>query len=278
MTLRTLPACFHRVSARSAGPAWALAVLLLFPILCPAAEPAPPKDSPGYDDTPLLPDSPWRVHDRRRPQPPLVEPGGQPGAAPADAVVLFDGKDLSAWQGGNPRGIEDGVINILKTGELRSKQQFGDCQLHLEWMTPAEADGGPMTWGNSGVYLMDQFEVQIIESRASHIYADGNSGAIYGQTPALVNASRRPGQWQTFDIVFTAPRFDGKKLARPARVTVLHNGVLVQNHTAILGATMHKALPAYGSPAAEGPISLQSHGSAVRFRNIWIRPLKSDVP
>jgi 3-keto-disaccharide hydrolase len=264
----------RRAPARSVHLTTTFAALAVVAAFCAAAVAGQPKEAPGYDDTPFLPGSPWRVHDRRRPQPPLVEPGARPGDPPSDAVILFDGKDLSQWQGGNPRGVQDGTLNILKTGELRSKQQFGDCQVHVEWMTPAKPDGGPMTWGNSGVFLMDLFEVQIIESRASHIYADGNAGAVYGQTPAMVNASRRPGQWQTFDIVFTAPRFKGGKLAQPAYVTVLQNGVLVQNHTVILGATVHRALPAYRSTATQGPIRLQQHGSAVRFRNIWVRRLK----
>ena len=257
----------------------AVAAVSLSP--CSAAEPAAKEKnetSPGYDDTPFLPHSPWRVHDRRRPQPALVEPGSQPGAPPSDAIVLFDGKDLAQWNGGNPAGVEDGTINILKAGELRTKQSFGDCQLHVEWMTPAKADGGPMTWGNSGGFLMDQYEVQIIESRDSHIYADGNAGAIYGQSPALVNASRKPGQWQTFDIAFTAPRFEGKTLKKPAYVTVFQNGVLVQCHQEILGATGHKILPAYKPGITQGPVQLQKHGSAVRFRNIWIRPLKLEEP
>jgi hypothetical protein len=240
---------------------------------CPAGEPGK-EDLPGYDDTPFLPHSHWRVHDRHRPQPSMVEPADQPGAPPSDAIVLFDGKDLSQWQGGNPAGLENGTINIHRTGELRTKRSFGDCQLHVEWMTPAVADGGPMTWGNSGVFLMDQYEVQIIESRASHIYADGNAGAIYGQVPALVNASRKPGQWQTFDIAFTAPRFDGKTLKKPAYITVFQNGVLVQCHQEIFGATGHKISPAYAPGVSQGPVQLQEHGSAVRFRNIWIRPVK----
>jgi hypothetical protein len=244
---------------------------------CPAAEHAK-EDLPGYDDTPFLPHSPWRVHDRHRPQPALVEPGCQPGAAPSDAIVLFDGKDLAQWQGGNPAGLEEGTINIHKTGELRTKRSFGDCQLHVEWMTPAKADGGPMTWGNSGVFLMDQYEVQIIESRDSHIYADGNAGAIYGQWPALVNASRKPGQWQTFDIAFIAPRFEGNTLKKPAYITVFQNGVLVQCHQEILGATGHKIVPAYQPGVSQGPVQLQEHGSAVRFRNIWIRPVKLEGP
>jgi hypothetical protein len=263
------------MASRSTAGTWTVVVLAALATLFPVAAPAAEQPAPGYDDTPMLPNSPWRVHDRRRPQPPVVAPGQRPGDAPSDAVVLFDGKDLAQWLGGNSQGIEDGVINILKTGELRSKQEFGDCQLHVEWRSPAKADGGPMTWGNSGVYLMDQFELQIIESHDSHIYADGNDGSVYGQSPALVNASRKPGEWQTFDIVFTAPRFEGGKLIKPAYVTVLQNGVLVQNHTEILGATAHAALPAYSSTAAQGPIRLQAHGSAVQFRNIWVRPLKA---
>jgi hypothetical protein len=251
---------------------------------CPVAagaEKGKGDDAPGYDDTPLLPNSPWRVHDRKRPQPVLVAPGSvglcpQAATPPADAVVLFNGKDLSQWTGGNEKGIEDGCINILKTGELRSKKQFGDCQLHVEWATPAKADGGNMQWGNSGVLFFGLFEVQIIESHDSHIYADGNAGAIYGQYPALVNPTRKPGEWQSFDIVFTAPHFDGTKLAQPAYLTVFYNGVLVQYHRAVMGNVAHRQLPAYNTPISEGPIVLQQHGSAVRFRNLWVRPLKLD--
>jgi hypothetical protein len=234
------------------------------------------EDGLGYTDTPRLPNSPWRVHDRQRPQPPMVTPGNRRGTPPADAVVLFDGKDLSQWSGGNAAGIEDGCINILKTGQLSSKRQFGDCQLHVEWATPAKADGDSMTWGNSGVYFLSKYELQIIESHDSKIYADGIAGAIYGQTPPLVNASRKPGQWQTYDVVFTAPRFIGDKLDKPAYFTVFWNGMLVQDHTAALGPTRHAELAMYDSRETTGPIMLQQHGSAVRFRNVWVRPLKGD--
>lgn len=232
-----------------------------------------PADKPGYDDTPCLPNSVWRVHDRNRPQPPMVNPG-QGAAPPDDAIVLFDGRDLSQWAGGNEHGVEDGCINILKTGELSTRQYFGDCQLHVEWATPA-APEDRMEWGNSGVFFLGLYELQIIESHDSHIYADGNAGAIYGQTPALVNASRRPGEWQSFDVVFTAPQFNGEKLVKPACFTVLQNGVLVQNHQAALGPTVHHALPSYNAASriSKGPITLQCHGSPVHFRNIWIRPL-----
>ena len=208
--------------------------------------------------------------------PPMVEPGSAPGAPPADAIVLFDGKDLAQWEGGNAAGVEDGCINILKTGQISTKRQFGDCQLHVEWATPAVADGSAMNWGNSGVFFLGKHELQIIESHDSKIYADGIAGAIYGQTPPLVNVARKPGQWQTFDVVFTAPRFDGDRLLRPAYFTVFWNGVLVQYHTASLGPTKHRELATYDTRETTGPIVLQRHNSAVRFRNIWVRPLKLD--
>ncbi len=239
----------------------------------------------GYTDTPFLPNSPWRVHDRARPQPPVVAPGETAASPPADAVILFDGHDLDQWESDNTRGtrrpgdlkagIEDGCFNILKTGQIRTKRHFGDCQLHVEWCTPAKRDGQFLDWGNSGVFFLGTHELQIIESHDAGIYADGLAGAIYGQTPPLVNAARKPGQWQSFDVVFTAPRFDGRKLLKPAYFTVFWNGVLVQDHTASLGPTRHKELAAYGSPETTGPIMLQYHNSAVRFRNIWIRPLKT---
>lgn len=250
-----------------------LAVLIAGPLL-PAA-PSRAADGLGYDDTPFLPQSQWRVHDRKRPQPTMVEPGKEPGGPPADAVILFDGKDLSQWESGDPKGIEQGVINIKKTGELRTKQRFGDCQLHIEWASPAKDDGGPMNWGNSGVLFLKKYELQIIESHDHRIYADGIAGAVYGQAPPLVNPSRKPGQWQTFDIVFTAPKFDGGKLVKPAYFTAFWNGVLVQYHKASLGPIRHRSVATYtGEKDSTGPLALQQHGSAVRFRNIWIRPLK----
>lgn len=251
---------------RAMGIAALLAGLLTRSAIC--------EDGLGYTDTPRLPNSPWRVHDRNRPQPPLVKPG-DPGLAapPADAIVLFDGRDLSQWQGGDPQGIEQGAINILKTGQLSTKRSFGNCQLHVEWATPAKPDADAMNWGNSGVYFLGRYELQIIESRKHQIYADGIAGAVYGQTPPLVNASREPGEWETYDVVFTAPRFDGPKLVHPAYFTVFWNGLLVQDHTASLGPTKHRLLPTYDSRETTGPIMLQSHHSAVRFRNIWVRPL-----
>ena len=264
----------HR--ARLAGLAVLLAVGTTVLIVAMFAERGVCDDGLGYNDTPRLPNSPWRVHDRQRPQPTMVQPGNEPGAAPADAIVLFDGKDLSQWEGGDAGGIEDGCINILKTGQISTKKQFGDCQLHVEWATPAKADGNAMTWGNSGVLFLGKYELQIIESHDSRIYADGIAGAIYGQTPPLVNAARKPGQWQTYEVVFSAPRFDGDRLVRPAYFTAFWNGVLVQYHTASLGPMKHRAVATYNSRETTGPIALQQHGSEVRFRNIWVRLLELD--
>jgi hypothetical protein len=228
----------------------------------------------AYDSMPKLPGSPWRVHDHGRPQPAMVTPATQPGAPPSDAIVLFDGGDLSKWVGGNAAGIEDHCINIRKVGQIASKQKFGDCQLHVEWATPIKPDGDAMVWGNSGVFFLGKYELQIIESHDSKIYADGIAGAVYGQTPPSVNAAKKPGEWQTYDIVFHAPRFDGDKVAKPADFTVFWNGVLVQDHTASLGPTKHGEVAVYDSRETTGPIVLQQHNSGVRFRNIWVRPLQ----
>ena len=240
-------------------------------------------EEPGYTDTPLIPNSEWRVHDQTRPQPPKVEPGkGDVGATPpSDAIVLFDGKSLDAWtkDDGTPAGngiLSDGSFDIMKTGQLRTKQEFGDCQLHIEWLSPTEeSNSDRMNWGNSGVFLMGVFEMQILESCDSYIYADGNAGSIYGQYPPLVNPARKPGQWQSFDFYFTAPRFDGETLLKPAYVTIVYNGVIVQNHREILGTVSHRDLPGKYPVKTIGPIGLQEHHSAVKFRNIWIRPLSA---
>ncbi|MDY0169030.1 MAG: DUF1080 domain-containing protein [Thermoguttaceae bacterium] len=250
-----------------------LALLFALAVPCLAED-----DNLGCTDTPFLPNSPWRVHDRNRPHPPMIEPGAALGQPPADAIILFDGKDLSQWQGDRAdiaAGLEDGCINILKAGELRTKAKFGDCQLHIEWATPAARDTERrFWWGNSGIFLLDRYEVQVTESHANVHKADGQAGAIYGQTPPLVNVARKPGEWQTYDIVFIAPRFDGEKLIAPAFFTVFWNGVLAQYHTECMGSTKYKTVPKYDSFDMVGPIRLQEHGSAVRYRNIWIRPLQ----
>lgn len=223
----------------------------------------------------------WAIHDQARPMPPVVDPGpaGPPVPVPSDGVVLFGGIDLSEWT--NAKGapaawqVRDGYMQVVKdTGSIRTKRGFGDCQLHVEWATPSPAVGSDQDRGNSGVFLMDTYELQVLDSYDSRTYADGMAGAIYGQYPPLVNASRKPGEWQTYDVVFHAPRFDkdGSLLA-PARMTVFHNGVLVQDNEELTGPTAHKARPPYKAHAEKMPISLQDHGHPVRYRNIWIREL-----
>jgi hypothetical protein len=206
------------------------------------------------------------------PEPKVIDPGPS-GGPPADAIVLFDGKDLSQWQGGDKWLVEDGVATV-KGGGITTKQAFGDCQLHLEWASPAEVKGSGQGRGNSGVYLQGRYEVQILDSYKNETYFDGQCGSIYKQYPPLVNVCRAPGEWQTYDIVFTAPKFDAEgKLEKPAALTVLHNGVLIQNHAILEGSTAWDRPPKYEAHAAELPIHIQDHGNPVRFRNIWIREL-----
>jgi len=223
----------------------------------------------------------WAIHDMNRPVPPVVDPGpaGPPSPAPADAVVLFDGKDLAPWEDmkGNPAGwkILDGFMEVVaKTGSIRTKKGFGDCQLHVEWATPAVVAGEDQGRGNSGVFLMDSYEVQILDSYNNRTYADGQAASIYGQFPPLVNACRPPGEWQSYDIVFHAPRFgpDGS-LLKPARMTIFHNGILVHDNAELTGPTAHKARPPYKAHPDKLPISLQDHGNPTRYRNIWLREL-----
>jgi hypothetical protein len=224
----------------------------------------------------------WAVHDETRPLPPVVNPGpaGPPAAAPSDAIVLFGGQDLSAWQDakGEPAKwkVEGGYMEVVaKTGAIRTRQGFGDCQLHVEWAAPAVVIGEGQGRGNSGVFLMDIYEVQVLDSYNNKTYADGSAASLYGQYPPLVNACRKPGEWQTYDIIFRRPRFDaGGKVISRARFTVLHNGVLVQDNVELTGPTAHKARPPYKAHADKLPISLQDHGNPVRYRNIWLRPLE----
>ena len=202
----------------------------------------------------------------------VVDPGPV-GGPPSDAIVLFDGKSLSQWNDGDKWHVQDGYA-VSAGGDIRTKQAFGDCQLHLEWAAPTKIEGSGQERGNSGVYLMGLYELQILDCYHNTTYLDGMTAAIYKQHPPLVNACRKPGQWQTYDIVFEAPRFDGQgKLVRPAFVTVLFNGVLVQNHFAIQGATFWDQPPKYTAHAAKLPLLLQYHMNPVRFRNIWIREL-----
>jgi hypothetical protein len=235
----------------------------------------------GYDNTPMQPDGKWRVHDGTRPQPKMVTPGPGAGmaAAPADAIVLIgpDG-NLSAWQdekGGSPAWINSGG-GVVQTGKgnIQTKESFGDIQLHVEFATPSEVKGDSQGRGNSGVYLAGKFEIQVLDSYNNPTYPDGQAAAMYGQFPPLVNASRPPGEWQAYDITFTAPRFTGDKLDAPAVVTVLHNGVVVQNARAFWGPTAHQRIDPYTPDSARGPIRLQDHQNPVRYRNIWLRKLQ----
>jgi hypothetical protein len=225
----------------------------------------------------------WPIHDESRPQPTVVRPGPAPAAPlapPADALVLFDGKDLSKWRSSKDQGpaawkVENGYTEVNATGGIQTAQAFGDCQLHVEWAAPPPtATHKGQDRGNSGVFLMGRYEVQVLDSYEANTYPDGQAAALYGRHPPLVNAARPPGEWQTYDIVFRAPRFDAQgKVLRKARVTVLHNGVLVQDAVELEGPTTHKARPPYTAHAPALPIGLQDHQHPVRFRNIWIREL-----
>ncbi|HEX3645865.1 MAG TPA: DUF1080 domain-containing protein [Vicinamibacterales bacterium] len=236
----------------------------------------------GYDDTPLQPNGRWRIHDGKRPQPKVVTPGPMNGAPPPqDAMVLVGaGADRSAWQMMDGAAVtwpmKDGELSTGK-GMIRTRAEFTDYQLHVEFATPKEVKGNSQERGNSGVFLNGKFEIQVLDSYQNRTYADGSASAMYGQYPPLVNASRPPGEWQAYDIVFRSPRFaaDGK-LDKPAIVTVLHNGILVHDATAFWGPTAHKRIDPYAPDNAKGPIALQDHGNPVRYRNIWIRPIGRD--
>lgn len=226
----------------------------------------------------------WEIHDRNRPQPPVVTPGTystqeRAGQPPSDAVMLFDGKDLSGWESlkGGPAQwkVSKGYFEVApKTGDIRTKQSFGDCQLHVEWATPSPAHGEDQDRGNSGVFMMSTYEIQVLDNYNNKTYADGTAGAVYGQYPPLANVCRPPGQWSTYDIIWHGPRFDqGGKLLRPATVTVLFNGVLVQDHVTLTGPTGHHQRPPYEPQPEKMPLRLQDHNHTVRYRNIWIREL-----
>ena len=211
------------------------------------------------------------------PEPKVVDPGPI-GGPPSDAKVLFDGTNLDQFQGGEKWEIKDGFA-IAKGGGITSKESFGDCQLHIEWATPAEVKGSGQGRGNSGVYLMGKYEVQILDSYENKTYFDGQAGAIYKQYPPMVNACRPPGEWQSYDIIFTSPRFNSEgKVTRKAYVTVLHNGVLIHNHSELLGGTSYLKAPSYKKHAEKLPFNIQFHGNPVRFRNIWIRKIHPQTP
>ena len=236
-----------------------------------------------------IPGTPWRVHDLFRPRPPTVTPGAVDSskylgtAAPSDAIVLFDGTDLSQWAHRDAEDpavmyparwkVQDGYMEVTpRSGSLYTIDSFGSCQLHIEWATPEQPRGSSQGRGNSGIKFFGLYEVQVLDSYDNRTYADGQAGAIYGQYPPDVNASRPPGEWQSYDILFNAPEFEGDQLVRPATVTVIHNGVALHHARELKGKTGASA-PDYRFHPPAGQIMLQDHGNPTRFRNIWIRPL-----
>lgn len=256
-------------------------MVLLAGLTALAAAPAAAQEKPGFKDTPILPGGSWHVHDSDRPAPAVVVPAAQPGGAPSDAIVLFDGRSLDAWRAERKLWpVANGVLTVPSRassgGEnaLITKQSFGDVQLHLEFRSPNPPTKSSQDRGNSGIWFMQRYEIQILDGYQNPTYADGTVGAVYGWKPPLANVSRKPGEWQSYDIVFERPRFaaDGK-LVRPAYITAFLNGVLVQNHQAMLGITIWRNVAQYQAHPDAAPIQLQDHDSPVSFRNIWVRPL-----
>lgn len=271
-----------RTAALAAGACVAVAIAVIAGAGCMGESKKNRTAPEGYDDTPMLPGQPWRVHDIKRPRPPQVTPAAEPGQPPSDAAVLFDGKDLSKWEArrrGKPANpgwtVRDGYMEVVGgTGDLVSKEKFGDCQIHVEWAAPAAIDGTSQWRGNSGVLIMNRYEIQVLDAWNNPTYADGQAGSIYGQFPPLVNPARKPGEWQTYDIAFEAPQFEAGKLVKPAFVTVFYNGVLVHHRKEIVGRMSHRVVGTYAPHEPEEPLGLQDHDVPVRYRNIWVRKVK----
>ena len=263
--------------------------VLALPAVAAAQTPAPADNHDlGFKDTPILPGLPWHVHDPDRPHPPVVTPATTPGGPPSDAIVLFDGKDLSQWtshastitHAGNTGPAEwkvgGGYVEIVPhTGDIATKEKFGDIQLHVEWSSPNPPVSTSQCRGNSGVLLMGRYEVQVLDPWNNPTYADGQASAIYGQWPPLANPGRKPGDWNVYDIFFDAPRLDGDKVLKPAVITVVFNGVLVQNHKEPMGPMVYRQVAHYVAQPAEDSLVLQNHNNPVRFRNIWVRKLSA---
>ncbi len=267
------------------------AILPLFAALgfgAAMAQDAPQPSPTGYTDTPFLPGGKWRVHDDTRPRPVVVPPGKTAAEAPSDAIVLFDGSNLDEWvmeKDNSPADwiVKDGYAEVPPKGSgvggyIKTKREFRDVQLHVEFATPEKVEGNSQGRGNSGVFFLGSFELQILDSYENESYADGQASALYGYKPPLVNASRKPGEWQTYDIIFEAPKWDAEgNLLKKAYITVLHNGVVTHHRQPYLGATGHKSVANYNTVIESGPIKLQDHSNPTRFRNIWVRELKLDA-
>ncbi len=265
-----------------------LSTLVLGPAAA-AALGAASTGTPFYGDPPDR-THPWAIHDRNRPQPPRVEPGtpstqAQPGKPPSDAIVLFDGTaaSLAKWESDTKPGtppepskwiVKDGAMECVpKSGYIRTKEQFGDCHLHVEWSAPVKVQGDSQGRGNSGIFLMGLAEVQVLDNYDNPTYADGFAASVYGIAPPLANALRPPGEYQSIDIVFRRPLYRDGKLIDPGYITVFCNGVLVQDHTPLEGPGGHMKRSVARPFPDRGPLKLQDHGNPVRFRNIWYRPL-----
>ncbi len=225
----------------------------------------------------------WKVHDWNRPRPAIITPPtastqDKAGTAPSDAIVLFDGSDMSNWRamdGGVAKWIvnDDYMESVRGAGYVRTLQGFGDCQLHVEFRTPTPVKGESQGRGNSGVFMMAEYEIQVLDCYDNPTYADGTVGAIYGQCPPLVNAARQPGAWQVYDIIWEGPRFDWNGVCKPAYVTVILNGLLLHHRKELRGVTSHRVVTEYKKHDCQGPLMLQDHNNPTRFRNIWYRNL-----
>ena len=260
------------------------ALALICPVLLSSSPGRAAVSAPPFYGDPPDEHHPWAVHDGNRPQPVVVTPGtfsseAQPGKAPSDAIVLFNGMDLSNWQSEKKAGpakwlVQEGVMEVVpKAGTIGTKEEFGDCQLHVEWAEPKDIKGSSQSRGNSGIFLMGICEIQVMDSYHNITYADGHAAAVYGVSPPMANALRPPGEFQVYDIVFRRPLYKEGQLVDPGYVTIFVNGVLAQDHAALEGPTGHKKRSHRAPFPEQGPLALQDHGSRVRFRNIWYRPL-----
>jgi len=225
-------------------------------------------------NTPKIPNVPYHVHDGTRPVPPVVENAGAVEVKPPkDAIVLFDGTNLDAWNTKDNFLIKDGIL-VANKGGIHTKESFGDIQVHIEWRVPAGRKVKSQSGGNSGIFINRGFEIQILQSHDNLTYPDGSAGSLYGQTPPLVNATTKQGDWQSYDIIFHKAKFDGKNFVSPAYATVIHNGVVLHSHRAFHGPTTYRKVTTYNpSHAKDGPISLQWHSDPLEFRNIWVRKI-----